>query len=434
MVDGEANARDPEREAQRRTRRLTILALAAVAGMALTSGLAFYANSQRVEAERQRQIADRESATARAAADYLVGTFGLVNPATENPRTISAFEILSRSADRAARELRDEPHVLVRITEALARTCMNLGLYDESERLLVRSRLAMARAGTEGALAQATLGETCLRQGNTARVRATLARALAMARLDLADGKAEEALARLDAALAAFQASGLSRPLDEARLLHNKGQILCELGDLAAAAAALEAALEAARAIYVAELGPRRRLVGEIRYDQAINAHVAATYDLALERIEDSRRILGAVLDPGNPFRGHVLALKGQVLYDRKADTPAGRARDLADLRAALDEAVAIHRQAFDRPNDVVGISQLYLGLVAGEQGDPARGLAHRDAAKANSDASYGTLHPNHGILHVYRAMVLRDTGRAKPAGNAPRDWPSSNGCWAPGI
>jgi tetratricopeptide (TPR) repeat protein len=424
-----------QREAQRRARRMTVIASAAVAGMALTSGLAFYANSQRVEAERQRHIAERESATARAAADYLVGTFELVNPATENPRTISAFEILSRSADRAALELKGEPEVQVRITEALARAYMNLGLYDESERLLVRSRLAMARAGTEGAFAYATLGETYLRQGNTGRARVAVGRALAMAdaeirngnpagelararvllataRLDRADGKSQDALATLDAALVAFRASGLSRPLDEARMLHNKGQILGELGDLDAA----NAALAEADRIYVAELGPRHRLVGEIRYDEAINAHVEEKYDLALARIEDSRRILGAVLDPGNPFRAHVLALKGQVLYDRKAPLPADRARDLRESRAALDEAVAIYRQAFDKPNYVVGISQLYLGLVAGEQGDPARGLAYLDEAKANFDASYGGLHPNHGVLLVYRALVLRGSGRTGEA------------------
>ncbi len=424
-----------QREAHRRARRMSLIASAAMAGMALTSGLAFYANGQRIEAERQRGIAERESATARATADYLVGTFELVNPATENPRTISAFEILSRSAERAAAELKGEPEVEVRITEALARAYMNLGLYDESERLLTRSRMAMARAGTEGALAKATLGETYLRKGSTAQARATLGQALAMAdaevadgnpagqlararvllamaRLDRADGKAQDALARVEEALASARASGLSRPLDEARMLHNKGQILGELGEVAAATSALR---DADR-IYVAELGPRHRLVGEIRYDQAINAHVDQDYGTALARIEEARVILGAVLDPGNPFRGHVLALKGQVLYDRKVADPAARARDLRDARLALDQAVAIYRRAFDRPNYVIGISQLYLGLVAGEQGDPARGLASLEEARANFDASYGALHPNHGILHVYRAMVLRDAGRPAEA------------------
>lgn len=427
-----------QREAQRRARRMTVVASAAALGMALTSGLAYYANSQRIEAEAQRRIAERESATARAAADYLVGTFELVNPATENPRTISAFEILSRSADRAAVELKGEPEVLVRITEALARAYMNLGLYDESERLLVRSRLAMARAGTEGALAHATLGETYLRQGNTTRARQTLARALAIAdaeadggnpaaqlaqarvllataRIDRADGRAQDALARLDEALGAFRASGLSRPLDKARLLHNKGQILSELGQSEAASAALASA----RRIYVTELGPRHRLVGESLYDEAINAHVAGTFDVALDRIEQARAILGAILDPTNPFRAHVLALKGQVLYDRKAADAAVRARDLRAARAALDEAVAIYGQALGKPNYAVGIAQLYLGLVAGEQGEPARGLGYLDAARANFDASYGGLHPNHGILHVYRAMVLAGAGRP---GDAARE------------
>jgi len=64
-------------------------------GMVITGGLAFYANERRIEANEQRVIAQREAAAARAASDYLVGTFELSDPATENPRTITALTILA---------------------------------------------------------------------------------------------------------------------------------------------------------------------------------------------------------------------------------------------------------------------------------------------------------------------------------------------------
>ncbi|MDZ4373915.1 MAG: toll/interleukin-1 receptor domain-containing protein, partial [Phenylobacterium sp.] len=90
-----------QRETQRRIAQMTAVATGAMVGMVVTGGLAFYANSLRIEANRQRTIAQHEAAAARAAADYLVGTFELSNPATENPRTITALTILDRSAERA---------------------------------------------------------------------------------------------------------------------------------------------------------------------------------------------------------------------------------------------------------------------------------------------------------------------------------------------
>ncbi len=94
-----------QRGTQRRIAQATAVAVGAVMGMVVTGGLAFYANSLRIEANEQRAIAEHEAAAARAASDYLVGTFELSNPATDNPRTITALTILSRSAERAQREL-----------------------------------------------------------------------------------------------------------------------------------------------------------------------------------------------------------------------------------------------------------------------------------------------------------------------------------------
>ena len=86
-----------------------------MAGMVVTGGLAFYANQRRIEANEQRMIAQREAAAARAASDYMVGTFALSNPGKENPRTITALTILGRSAERAHTELANQPDIQVRL-------------------------------------------------------------------------------------------------------------------------------------------------------------------------------------------------------------------------------------------------------------------------------------------------------------------------------
>src|SRR3546814_17108448 len=89
--------------------RLAALTTGAMCGMVVTGGQAFYANARRIEANAQRVIAQREAAAAKAASDYLVGTFELSNPATENPRTSTALTILGRSAERARRQLAAPP-------------------------------------------------------------------------------------------------------------------------------------------------------------------------------------------------------------------------------------------------------------------------------------------------------------------------------------
>jgi len=386
----------------------------------------YYLEQRVAKGIRQRAIAEKESATAIATADYLIGTFQLVNPATENPRTISAFEILTRSASRAAIELKDQPEILVRISDSLAQSYMNLGLYDEAASLLASRLPAINRTGAEGAAALSTLGETYLRQGKTQLARRTLdsglrllegneaaagpagdvaaARvALAMARVSRADGRNAEALALLDRALARLGAAPRQHPLERARLLHTKGLVLLDEGDFNSA----QAALEAARTSYVSELGPRHRLVGENLYDQAQNAYVAGKLDRALDLANQSEAILSVILDTTNPFRAHVLALKGQILFGQ-GNLPAAR--------AALDRAVAIYRQALGGPSYVIGISEVYLGLIASGQGDTRAALAYLDDAKLNYDASYGEIHPNHGDLLVNRAVVLERAGRAAEA------------------
>jgi tetratricopeptide (TPR) repeat protein len=303
---------------------------------------------------------------------------------------------------------------------------MNLGLYDEASSLLTKSVPAINRSGTEGAVALATLGETYHRQGKNVLARRTLDRAerlltstgadttgpgkvasariaLAIARVERADGKYDAALARLDGALRALGPDTPARPIDRGRLRHTRGLVLLDQGRYADAASSLEAAHD----IYVEELGLRHRLVGENLYDQAQNAYVAGDLPKALRLVGESQAILGAILDPDNPFRAHVLALKGQILFGDGQLRPA---------RAALDQAVATYRKAYGGPNYVIGISQVYLALIAADQGETAAALAYLDEAKFNYDQSYGELHPNHGDLLVNRATILAKAGRTAEA------------------
>jgi tetratricopeptide (TPR) repeat protein len=89
---------------------------------------------------------------------------------------------------------------------------------------------------------------------------------------------------------------------------------------------------------------------------------------------------------------------------------------ELPEAEKSLTEAVAIYRKAFEGPHFLIGIADVYLGLIESEQGRTDAALATLDDAKRNYDASYGKLHPNHGDLLVNRAKVLARAGRMAEA------------------
>jgi tetratricopeptide (TPR) repeat protein len=153
------------REAQRRARRLTIVAAAAVVGMMFAIGLALYANARRIEANEQRLIAEREAATARTASTFLVDTFTIANPASENPRTITALTILDRGAERIERELASQPAVQTRLTTTVARAYNNLGLYERAVRSITGNGKLDRLRGLDGAEALNTLAVAYFEQG-----------------------------------------------------------------------------------------------------------------------------------------------------------------------------------------------------------------------------------------------------------------------------
>jgi len=116
-----------QREAARRQRRLAYIASGAVAVAAVTLLLAFYALRQRDEARRQREMAE-------ASLDFLVNTFSIANPATENPRTITAVTILNRVSARVEHEMKRTPEVSAKLLTTTGSIWLNLGLFKESER------------------------------------------------------------------------------------------------------------------------------------------------------------------------------------------------------------------------------------------------------------------------------------------------------------
>jgi len=411
-----------QRETQRRIAQMTTIATGAVMGMVVTGGLAFYANSLRIEANNQRAIAQREAAAARAAADYLVGTFELSNPATENPRTITALTILGRSADRARRELADQPAIQARLIATLGRAYNNLGLMGEAQSALETSMPAIEHSGPDGVDAMLVLATTYANQGSLEKALGAVRRAEALlgpdqkanlqlrgraavteGRILTSASRVKEGVAAFDRALVYYRGAQDAPQGALAQALNNRGLLLSDDGQYAAA----EASLTEALALCEKELGPSHLSTGKAWFALAQNSFNAGDLAKAQVRIANALKIERGVLDQDNPILADTLSMQGQIQ------------QGLGQMEAAersLREAVSIYQKAFKGPHYLIGIAEVYLGLIESQRGDTGSALASLYDAKKNYDASYGKIHPNHGDLLVNRAKVLARAGRMDEA------------------
>jgi hypothetical protein len=411
-----------QREAQRRARRLTYIASAAGVGMVLTSGLAVYANQQRLVAVEQRTIAERETAAARAATDYLIGTFELTNPATENPRTVSLVTILGRSAERARVELKEQPEIEARLVTAVGRAYNNLGLLDEAEIALARALPAIKRAGPEGSAALVTLANTHLKKGefelgikrlneadillgSDLKTNPTLRAQVYAARGSIAyvNVQPEEALADYDRALTSLLSDPSADPRERAQILDGRGRILNDLGRYGEA----ETSLQEANRLFVRYRGKQHLATGRNLYSLALVAYSAGKHDLAQNRIRQSLQILSKMLDQTNPIRADALSLQGSIYQ--------GQGR-LALADQSLEQSVQAYREIYKRPHYNIGIAEFYRAQVAAELGRLDDALTYLDNAQLNYEATYGKENANIGELMVTRASILVLAGRTAEA------------------
>lgn len=425
LVAGLTGARLDElvqRETQRRMRRLAMISTGATIGMVFAVGLALYANAQRLEAVAQKKIAERESATARAASDYLVDTFKLSNPGIDNPREITALTILGRSADRARTELKDQPLVQTRLIAALARAYNNLGLTDEAQSALEASLPVFRQLGPEGAKAELVLADTYLRKGMFDRALASVRaaeRAIAAEPVKYADAMAsaaytegrihygqadyKPAIASFNKALTIYnQTPGKSLGM-LASTYENLGAVLSDSGRYAEAEKALQAALAAS----IKAHGDNHLETGQIWFALGMTAYLANDLPLAQTRIAKALAIERKMLDADNPIIADALSMQGQIYHGMNALEPASQ---------SLREAVKVYRARYKSGHYMIGIADVYLGLIESERGNTRKALEYLDDAKANYDASYGKLHGNHGDLLVNRAVVLARAGRMAEA------------------
>jgi len=153
LIAGLLNVRYDElarRDAARRSRRLATVAAGAVAGMAITSGLAYYAYLQRQEAIEQRVRATREAAALERVVDFMANVFEAGNPEIAMGRDPTASELLRSGVQRIDDSLDDDPVVKAKLLSKLGEVYWRRDDIAAASRLIERALALRQDLGQTG--------------------------------------------------------------------------------------------------------------------------------------------------------------------------------------------------------------------------------------------------------------------------------------------
>jgi len=401
------------RDSARRQRRLVVLTSLSLSVAAMTLGLAVYAETQRRAAEAQRLLADKSL-------QFLINTFQIANPATENPRTITAITILDRVSKRAIGEMKGEPAVSARLLRTTGEIYSNLGLPNESERDL-RASLELEPAKSEGrARALLRLAALAFTRGDARASKGLVDeaersyehRAPYAPDLDALVVQTHGTIAYLEGhyANAARLLGEAAKDYEElsgdhreelGRALMSQAQALVQLKRFGQAAPLLARAV----AIYVDKFGLQNVLTAGAIQNQALNEFERGNYAFAENRVARAVAVFHNVLDANHPKLAAAYVLMGRI---RTAQ---------GDARGALDsfaKARSIFAALYGIRNAAVGDVDFYAAEAASRGKDTPAALRLLDQAKRIYDASYGPNDPDQVELLMARARVLSTAGRTR--------------------
>jgi tetratricopeptide (TPR) repeat protein len=398
-----------QRDQARRVRVLAGVATLSIVGMILMAGLTTYAFQQRARAVS-------EAETSRQVADFLVGLFEVSNPATQNPRTITALEILERGAKDIRTSLTDQPEVKGVLMTTIGRVYYNLGLYDES-RALLETGTALFEPGSMRALgARRVLANVATRAANYDEAEAAfsdIARELAQAHpleieelaqvelgwatLELFRSHHTEAAAHYQRAADGFRQVAGSEPL-LARSLEGLANIYTDSGRHEDA----ERLLLEAIALKEAALGPDHVDTGATYHNLAVLHLDMARYDEAIQNVGRALEIFDRTLEPDHPNVATARMTLGRGLH------LAGK---LDEGIENLELAAAIGDRAYGHVNLFNAIVRVYLARALSSARQTSKALATIDAARGIYLEVVGDDPTYIGDLLVNRAAIANEAG-----------------------
>lgn len=403
------------RDVARRQRRLAAITATSVLIAVMTIGLAIYAEMQRQVAEAQRRLADKSLT-------FLIETFAIANPATENPRTITAINILERASKRASADLKDEPAVSARLLQATGEIYYNLGLPRESGRdlraslrlttapgeqrtriLLKLAALAAKRGAPKISDAYVSAAEKAYDRSGPDATKLGAAIAQSRGMIAYLGGDYERSATLFANAVAGHRAAPGDNREEIGRALMSEGQALLQLNAFGRA----DQLFGEAAALYLARFGADNVLTAAAIQNQALNDFESGRYARAETRIERALSVYAKVLEADHPTVAAANLLLGRIRIGGK---------DYAGALQAFDNARAVYSKLYGSNNPTVGDVDFYAAEAASAGGDSGTALAMLGRTKAIYDTAYGPDDPDQVELLLARARVLAQSGRATEA------------------
>ncbi|TCO41346.1 serine/threonine-protein kinase [Dokdonella fugitiva] len=385
-----------------------LIALSLVAGIALAlDGLA--------RARRSAAIAEIEAAKADRVAAFTRGMLAGIDPNRAKGMDRSLMHlVLDSAAERAGRELADQPAVRASIERTIADSYSSLGDYAVAQ----RHYDAALAAGKQAGLPAAAQARTRARAATNLFNHAPAANALALARQAFAEvadlpaddrdrlaiesslgaiegmaGRPEEARARLQRVLAA-----------QRRLFGDEDEDVLVTSDDLASIDIDTAHLDEARPLLEGLLERRMK-----QYGAENSKTVDAVNGLAIIALEQKRYAdAEGLLAPQLPTVERVFG-KDHPLTMRLISNLGGAIRQQGrneDARPYYERTAALAARLYGPTNPATVIAESNLSLLLRDAGDLAAAEAHGRTAVGNASAAFGD-NAIRGIIHREFATVL---------------------------
>ncbi|OBX19712.1 hypothetical protein A9995_03855 [Erythrobacter sp. QSSC1-22B] len=404
-----------QRDTSRRQRQMMLYSATSTVIAFITIGLAIYA-------EDQRRVAVAERNLAESSLEFLAGTFEIANPATENPRTITAITVLDRASKRASGEFGQRPEVAARLLRTTGEIYRNLGLLDESERDLTHAlKLEPANgSGRAGILLElAVLAskrgdakqlERLVKQaGNSFKANDEHSMVLAISiderHGDLAFLKANyrEAARRYAKAAAGYQNLDGEHRAQVAENLMDQAYALVQAADFDR----VDALYAKAHRMFLQRYGPRDVRTARALHNQAFASLSAGKPEDAIPRMDSALKIYSRVLEPAHPDLAAARLLMGRI-FAAQGDT----AKAVDNFRMAR----AIFSAVYGEGNAAVGDTDFYTAEALGRSGRFDEALALTGSVKQIYDTAYGAEDPDQAELLMLRSRIHASAGNSLQA------------------
>jgi tetratricopeptide (TPR) repeat protein len=376
------------RDAARRQRQMAIITAMSLSVAVVTIGLAIYAEVQRRVAEEQRRVAEEQRRLADRSLEFLVTTFKIGNPATENPRTITALNIVDRVSQRAGGVLRSEPAVGARLLQATGEMYMQLGLIKKAEHDIQES-LKLQPPKSEGrALGYLRLAELAAKRNDT-----------------------KESAALTTRAEHSYDRDADYAPLLDARVAAQRGAILYREGKYAASAAQLARSAnlyeQVAPALYQQMQTDNCEGLAGVLMSQGASL-------VPLKRYAEADALFARAQQLWTATAGATHVCTANAINNRA--WAASENEQYHQARPTAEQAAAIYQKVLEGDHPTIAASQLLLGRIRAEDGDPNGAIVSLDKARGIFVRLYGPTNAAVGDVDFYAGQAEGKRGHLDAA------------------